>query len=165
VQCRKQDNTAEGGCATGFELLDTMPASDHQWTWQCDQVIPNNIAVGRRLLDDVLQQLELLHWGQCDIFGVHLAVDEALVNAMLHGNAADESKHVQFSCRISPRKIRVEIIDEGPGFNPDCVPDPTSPARLGCPGGRGVLLMRTFMGHVEFLGCGNHVVLQKERGA
>ena len=67
-----------------------MPASDEQWTWQCDRVIPSDTAVGRRLLDDVLRQLETLHWGRRDIFGVHLAVDEALVNAILHGNAADE---------------------------------------------------------------------------
>ena len=106
-----------------------------------------------------------LDWGRRDIFGVHLAVDEALVNAILHGNASDERKHVRFCCRISPRKIRVEITDEGPGFDPESLPDPTTPAHLGCPGGRGVLLMRAFMGHVEFLGRGNHVVLQKERGA
>ena len=142
-----------------------MPASDEQWTWQCDQVIPSNTAVGRQLLDDVLRQLETLDWGRRDIFGVHLAVDEALVNAILHGNASDERKHVRFCCRISPRKIRVEIADEGPGFDPESLPDPTTPAHLGCPGGRGVLLMRAFMGHVEFLGRGNHVVLQKERGA
>ena len=142
-----------------------MPASDEHWTWQCDQVIPSSTAVGRQLLDDVLRRLETLDWGRRDIFGVHLAVDEALVNAIQHGNAADERKHVRFSCRISPQTIRVEITDEGPGFDPEKLPDPTSPARLGCPGGRGVLLMRAFMGHVEFLGCGNHVVLQKERGA
>jgi len=138
-------------------------ASDDQWTWQCDRVIPSDTTVGRRLLNDVLEHLEALEWGRRDIFGVHLAVDEALVNAIAHGNASDESKHVRFSCRVSPRKILVEITDEGPGFDPDSLPDPTSPARLGCPGGRGVLLMRAFMGNVEFLGRGNHVVLQKER--
>jgi serine/threonine-protein kinase RsbW len=140
-----------------------MPAADNSWTWQCDQVIPSNTAVGRRLLDDVLRQLETLHWTRRDIFGVHLAVDEALVNAILHGNAADESKHVRFSCRISPQKIHVEITDEGPGFDPDSLPDPTTPCHLTRPGGRGVLLMRAFMGHVEFRDRGNQVVLEKER--
>jgi serine/threonine-protein kinase RsbW len=142
-----------------------MPASNDQWTWQCDQVIPSNTRVARQLLEDAICQLKMLHWAHHDIFSVELAVDEALVNAIEHGNDSDERKHVQFCCRISPRKIRVEITDEGPGFNPDCLPDPTSPERLGCPGGRGVLLMRAFMDHVEFLGRGNHVVLQKGRGA
>jgi serine/threonine-protein kinase RsbW len=142
-----------------------MPTSDETWTWQCDQVIPSDTAAGRRLLDKVLDQLAALKWGRRDIFGIHLAVDEALVNAIRHGNASDKKKHVRFSCRISPEEIQVEITDEGPGFDPDSLPDPTSPARLGCPGGRGVLLMRAFMSRVEFRNRGNQVVLQKERGA
>jgi serine/threonine-protein kinase RsbW len=141
-----------------------MPTSDNNWTWQCDQVIPNDAAVGRQLLDGVLRQLEDLHWARRDIFGVHLAVDEALVNAIFHGNALDEKKHVRFFCRVSPQRIRVEITDEGPGFDPDSLPDPTAPNHLGEPGGRGVLLMRAFMSHVEFHNHGSHVVLEKVRG-
>lgn len=142
-----------------------MPTSDNNWTWQCDQVIRNDTAVGRRLVDELLQQLEALQWSRHDIFGVHLAVDEALVNAILHGNANDETKHIRFQCRISPQKIRVEIIDEGPGFNPDSLPDPTDPEHLNSPSGRGVLLMRSFMSHVEFCNSGNHVILEKVRTA
>jgi|WetSurMetagenome_2_1015567.scaffolds.fasta_scaffold920776_2 serine/threonine-protein kinase RsbW len=141
-----------------------MPKSNEKWTWQCDQVIPNDAALGRQLLDEVLRQLEDLHWARRDIFGIHLAVDEALVNAVLHGNAMDENKHVRFCCRVSPNKVHVEIADEGPGFDPESLPDPTSPCRLGKPGGRGVLLMRAFMSHVEFLNHGSHVVLEKVRG-
>ena len=141
-----------------------MPTSHDKWTWQCDQVIPSDAAVGRQLLDDVLRRLEDLHWARREIFGVHLAVDEALVNAIIHGNALDENKHVRFLCRVSPQRIRVEITDEGPGFDPDSLPDPTTPNHLGCPGGRGVLLMRAFMSHVEFRNHGNHVVLEKVRG-
>ena len=141
-----------------------MPTSNNTWTWQCDQVIPSDAAIGRQLLDDVLRQLEVLHWGRRDIFGVHLAVDEALVNAIFHGNGLDATKHVRFCCRVSPQKIHVEITDEGPGFDPDRLPDPTTPCRLGCPGGRGVLLMRAFMSRVEFRKRGNRVVLEKDRG-
>jgi serine/threonine-protein kinase RsbW len=142
-----------------------MPTSNEHWTWQCDQVIPSDPVVGRRLLDELLTQLEVLHWSRRDIFGVHLAVDEALVNAIRHGNKLDQSKHVRFCCRLSPQKVRVEIADEGPGFDPDALPDPTSPDRLQCPGGRGVLLMRAFMSRVEFRDRGSHVVLEKERRA
>jgi serine/threonine-protein kinase RsbW len=142
-----------------------MPASDDNWTWQCDRVIASDAVLGRRLLDDLLRQLETQHWSRREIFGVHLAVDEALINAIQHGNACDATKHVQFSCRICPTKVRVEIVDEGPGFDPANLPDPTSPGRLQCPGGRGVLLMRAFMSRVEFRDRGNHVVLEKERRA
>ena len=142
-----------------------MPTSNQNWTWQCDRVIANDAALGRRLLDDCSVSSKTLHWSRRDRFGVHLAVDEALVNAIHHGNAGDAAKHVQFSARVCPTKVRVEIVDEGPGFNPDSVPDPTAPERLGCPGGRGVLLMRAFMSRVEFRDRGNHVVLEKERSA
>ena len=140
-----------------------MPKSDENWTWQCDQVIPNDPAVGRRLLDELLRQLEAQQWTRRDIFGVHLAVDEALVNAILHGNALDDTKCVHFRCRLSPRKVRVEITDEGDGFDPDSLPDPTDAAHLERPSGRGVMLMRAFMSRIEFHDRGNHIVLEKDR--
>jgi serine/threonine-protein kinase RsbW len=142
-----------------------MPPSEENWTWRCDHVIPNDPAVGRRLLDELLRRLEAEDWTRRDIFGIHLAVDEALVNAILHGNAMDEAKHVHFCCWLSADKLRVEITDEGPGFDPESLPDPTDTAHLSCPGGRGVLLMRAFMSHVEFCDRGNHIVLEKTRVA
>ncbi len=59
----------------------------------------------------------------------------------------------------------MEITDEGPGFDPDSLPDPTDCAHVDRPGGRGVMLMRAFMSHVEFHDRGSHVVLEKVRGA
>ena len=138
--------------------------SEENWIWQVDRVIPNDTGMGRQLLDEVLGQLESQQWSRYEIFGVHLAVDEALVNAILHGNALDASKRVHFRCRIYPKKVCVEIIDEGPGFDPDSLPDPTTASRLGYPSGRGVMLMRAFMSRVKFHDQGNHVVLEKDRG-
>ena len=140
-----------------------MPTSNEHWTWQCDQVIPSDIVVGRQLLDDVLRQLEGLHWGHHEIFGVHLATHEALANAVCHGNSQDKTKRVRIACRLSPQRIHVEISDEGPGFDPDSLPDPTAPNHRGRPCGRGVLLMRAFMSRVEFCDHGSRVVLEKER--
>lgn len=140
-----------------------MPTSDDKWTWQCDQVIPSDPVIGRRLVDELLQHLESQAWSRRDIFGIHLAVEEALANAIYHGNDSDANKHVRFTCRLSPQKVFVEIADEGPGFCPDSLPDPTDPTRIGCPGGRGVMLMRAFMSRVEFCGCGNRVILEKDR--
>jgi len=145
--------------------MGAMPTSDENWTWQCDQMIPNDPAVGRRLLDELLDQLRAMQWSRRDVFAVHLAVDEALINAIHHGNARDQSKHVRFQCQLSPKKLRVEIADEGPGFDPSRIPDPTDPAHIDRPGGRGVMLMRAFMTRVEYPAPGNRVVLEKERKA
>ena len=138
--------------------------SEEQWIWRRDHVIESDTAAGRRVLDEVLQELQARHWCQRDVFAVHLAMEEALVNAIIHGNRLARDKHVRISCRMSPELIRVEISDEGPGFDPDALPDPTDPERLGCPGGRGVLLMKAFMSRVEWGGSGNRVLLEKDRG-
>jgi serine/threonine-protein kinase RsbW len=117
------------------------------------------------VLDTLLAQLKDLDWSQNDIFGVHLSVEEALVNAIRHGNKMDPSKKVQVSCRLSPTAMRVEIIDEGPGFNPADVPDPTAPENLEVPSGRGIMLMKNFMTVVEYNAKGNGVILEKRRAS
>ena len=142
-----------------------MSTSDENWAWQCDQVIPNDLAVGRQVLDDLLAHLEALRWSRHEVFSVHLAVDEALANAQRHGNHKDPAKHIHICCGASPRRVRVEITDEGRGFDPDQLPDPTDSAHLLRPCGRGVMLMRAFMSRVEFLDGGSHVLLEKELGS
>lgn len=138
--------------------------SEEQRIWQCDRVIESDTVAGRRVLEEVLAQLEARHWGRRDLFGVHLAMEEALVNAIKHGNRLDPDKRVQVSCRISPELVRIRITDEGDGFDPTRLPDPTNPERLETPGGRGVLLMNAFMSRVQYSASGNSVLLEKEKG-
>ncbi len=139
--------------------------SQQQSIWRCDRLIPSDTAAGRHLLEEVLRELEVRHWGRHDLFGVHLAMEEALVNAIKHGNRSDSTKRVQVCCRVSPERVRIQITDEGQGFSPDRLPDPTDPDRLEAPGGRGVMLMKAFMSRVEYNGPGNSVILVKERSA
>jgi serine/threonine-protein kinase RsbW len=137
--------------------------SEH-WIWRCDHVIPSDPIAGRRILEEVLRQLESRHWRQHDIFSVHLAMEEALVNAIYHGNRLDAAKQVWVTCRVSPDRVRIEITDEGCGFNPGELPDPTCPELVHAAGGRGVMLMKAFMSRVEYSAPGNHVILEKDRG-
>jgi serine/threonine-protein kinase RsbW len=134
-----------------------------QWTWRYDRAIPTEASAGRQVLSEVLTRLEAEHWLQHDIFSIHLAMEEALVNAIRHGNRLDRRKQVHVSCRLAPDRIRIEIADEGAGFDPAALPDPTCPENLHCPGGRGVMLMKAFMSRVEYNQAGNRVVLEKER--
>ncbi len=94
----------------------------------------------------------------------HLAIEEAVVNAIRHGNQFDPTKTVKIACRITPHHLWVAIEDEGEGFDPCAVPDCTCEDRLEVPSGRGVMLMRCFMNHVEFNTRGNRVIMEKHRG-
>jgi serine/threonine-protein kinase RsbW len=133
------------------------------WIWRCDRVIPSDRAASRQVLEEVLAHLEAEHWMQHDIFSVQLAVEEALMNAIQHGNGQDARKSVRVSCRVAHDVVQIEIADEGPGFNPRSLPDPTCPDRLQYPNGRGVMLMRAFMSRVEFNDRGNCVLMEKDR--
>jgi serine/threonine-protein kinase RsbW len=135
----------------------------HGWHWKTEQVIPSDNGAGKKVLDEILGQLAVHDWGQRDIFGVHLALEEALVNAIKHGNGCDASKTVHVVCELTKDRLFVQIEDEGPGFDPDNVPDCTGADRLEMPCGRGVLLMRSFMSSVEFRDKGNCVVMTKCR--
>jgi serine/threonine-protein kinase RsbW len=140
-----------------------MTASDPVGTWKCDHVIPSDAHQGRHVLDELLHELEVRHWKRSDIFCIHLAVHEALINAIVHGNRGDREKTVHVSAEISPHRFHVEITDQGQGFDPGSIPDPTQCAHLECPGGRGVLLMRAFMSRVSYPPPGNRVILEKDR--
>lgn len=83
-------------------------------------------------------------------FGVDMAVREAVTNAVLHGNHEDEMKVVKVAFRSSPGVIEITVRDQGAGFDPQSVPDPTDPQNILKTSGRGILFMRTFMDEVEW---------------
>ena len=113
----------------------------------------------------VIAALERLEYTEREVFGTRLALEEAVVNAMKHGNGMDPAKRVRIGCRLDPDVARFEIEDEGPGFCPESVPDPTADENIDKPSGRGIMLMRAFMNVVEFNERGNRVVMEKWRGA
>lgn len=137
--------------------------SDETWVWQCERVIPSQAGAGQCVEDEIVRELERLQWPARDVFCIRLALEEALVNAIKHGNHFDAAKHVRIQCYLSPTLLRISIADEGEGFNPADIPDPTDPANLDRPSGRGIMLMRSFMSRVEFNERGNQVTLEKGR--
>lgn len=92
-------------------------------------------------------------------FAVRLALDEALANAILHGNGNDPTKEVTVEYTVTADDVRIQVCDEGNGFNPTNVPDPTLPENLCKPNGRGIMLMRAYMKDIRYNECGNCVTL------
>jgi serine/threonine-protein kinase RsbW len=136
-------------------------SSSEAWRLAID--LPSERGVTRRVTDGLLEQLGAFGWSPSDVFAIHLAVEEAIVNAIVHGNRLDPAKRVHVECEVSRDLARVAITDEGEGFDPKLVPDCTLDERLECPGGRGVMLMRSFMTRIEYNAKGNAVVLEKTR--
>ena len=93
-------------------------------------------------------------------FALRLAVEEALTNAFNHGHKGlPPETQVRFDFTVGPDQVVLEIEDQGPGFKPESVPDPTLEENIEIPSGRGLLLMRAYMTRVEFSERGNRVTM------
>ena len=137
-----------------------QPGAD---AWRLVVNLPSERGSNRQVTDQLLEQLGVHGWPPADIFAIHLAAEEAIVNAIVHGNKLDPTKKVHVECEISTAVVRISISDEGAGFDPASVPDCTVDERLEAPGGRGVMLMKSFMTSLEYNATGNAVVLLKRR--
>jgi serine/threonine-protein kinase RsbW len=95
-----------------------------------------------------------------------VGLTEALANAVLYGNQGDPSKSVRVEVTLDEHCISLRVIDEGAGFDPDGIPDPTLPENLERTGGRGLFLLRELMDEVEYNARGNAVrlVLMRQPG-
>jgi serine/threonine-protein kinase RsbW len=96
---------------------------------------------------------------------IAMAVREAAVNAILHGNAYNPAKHVTASFEASAEALTIRITDEGPGLDPATIPDPLAPENILRGSGRGIFLIRAFMDEVHFrqLHPGTELTLIKYR--
>ena len=133
----------------------------HHHHHAADLVIPSDPAEARCVQDLVEQMLLDRAVHDRDIFGIKLALEEALVNAIKHGNQMDRAKQVRISYRLHADRFEVTVSDEGPGFDPSDVPDPTAVENLERPCGRGLMLMRHYMTEVAYNDRGNGVVMSK----
>lgn len=121
-----------------------------------------------------------------ELLRVGIAMEEALLNACLHGNLELDSKlregdgdrfealaeerakadpwqnrRVEVTASISPLQAKIVVTDEGPGFDPASLPDPTDPENLLKPHGRGIMMMRMFLDDIHWNECGNQVTMIK----
>jgi len=111
-------------------------------------ILPSDCAEVPSIQDALEDQFRKHHYGEREIFCIKLALEEALVNAIKHGNQMDRNKKVHISYQVLPGRFDIQITDEGDGFDPGDVPDPTAVENLERPCGRGLMLMRHYMTEV-----------------
>lgn len=127
-------------------------------------VVQNDLAEAKRPESLILDELRRLGYGENSAFAIKLALEEAVTNAFRHGNAADPDKRIIVRYEVTEASIQIEVEDEGCGFNPESVPDPTLPENIDRPHGRGIMLMRAYLDVVEYCkgGCTVRMVMNRK---
>jgi serine/threonine-protein kinase RsbW len=124
-------------------------------------VIPSDPAEARRVQDAVEELLQTRNATAKDIFSIRLALEEALINAIKHGNQMDRDKTVSITYAVQADRFEIHITDQGNGFEPADIPDPTAVENIERPCGRGLMLMRHYMTEVTYNPQGNSVRMAK----
>ena len=130
--------------------------------WQYSVSIPSVSGAGSKSIDLIIDELERRSWNEQDLFAVRLALDEAVMNAIEHGNQRDPNKTVKIDANVGDNKARISVCDEGDGFSEESVPDPLASDNLESPCGRGLFLIRNFMTRVWHNAKGNVIYMEKE---
>jgi serine/threonine-protein kinase RsbW len=112
-------------------------------------------------VEAVLLEMAASGYRESDSFALRLALEEAILNALKHGNRYDPAKHVRVRWLVSVERVLAEIEDQGDGFDPRQVPDPLSPQNVTKLSGRGLLLMHSYLSWMRYNERGNQVTLCK----
>ena len=131
--------------------------------WTLDKVLPSDLDSGHSAIDQLIASLEQAGWEGRDVFHIQMAIEEAVVNAVEHGNRRDASKQVHVLFHIFHDRAELTITDQGDGFDHQNVADPTEDERLDRPRGRGVMLIRELMSEAKYNEKGNSVWMLKRR--
>jgi serine/threonine-protein kinase RsbW len=140
-----------------------MDLDSQLWTWSKECSFSSDMQIAHVLIEQIMEQICSNGWTNKDEFAVNMALEEALINAVQHGNGSDPAKQVHFVCRLNGQRIYVRIEDEGAGFDPSAIPDPTDPEHIMVASGRGILLIKSFVTQVSWNEKGNILEFEKER--
>ena len=121
----------------------------------------NNLKAARSVTEQVLEKARTRGYRDDDLFAIKLAMEEALINAVKHGNGNDPARSVCVEFDVDPCRTEIRITDEGDGFRPTALPDPTAEENIRKPNGRGVMLIRAYMDSIKFNDKGNSIYMVK----
>jgi len=152
----------------GFKLrrIDN-DAKDAHLREKIDLELPSDLSLMNTVLAYLLDRVAKLGLIKVEQSNLFVALDEAFVNAVKHGNRNDRTKLLRVTAELSPREAIFTVEDEGDGFDVREIPDPRDPANLFKSSGRGVLLIYNIMDEVEYSERGNRLKMVKrpETGA
>ena len=118
--------------------------------------VTNNLRVVEKAIDEVTAELGIAQ----DNYGkIMVSAMEAVNNAIVHGNKLNPSKYVSITISHKKNEVKIKVIDQGPGFDPNSIPDPTTPENIEMINGRGVFLMSHRADEIVFTKKGNSVTM------
>lgn len=123
--------------------------------------IPSSLEVIPPFISKVIEKIKALGMSEDELFNVRLCLEEALVNAVKHGNKMDSNLFVEVSLKADSDRLVMEIKDEGEGFDFVNIKDPTREENLERTQGRGVFLIKKLMDEVRFEEKGSRIVMIK----
>jgi serine/threonine-protein kinase RsbW len=139
------------------EDLRTLPHAREKIEFE----LPSDVALMHGVLQYLIERVSRLGVIQAENSNLFVALDEAFVNAVKHGNRYDHTKFVRISAELSADEARFTVEDEGEGFNVADVPDPCDAENLFKTSGRGVLLIYNIMDEVQYNARGNRLTMVK----
>jgi serine/threonine-protein kinase RsbW len=132
-------------------------------SWTLDQFIPSDTRVGNETVLRIVENMQRIGWSESELFGVHMALEEAIINAIKHGNKLAPEKAVHVEVVADGGGFFLRVTDEGEGFDPSAVPDCTLDENLELTSGRGLMLMNHYMDTVKYNERGNSLEIRKSR--
>ncbi|MDY0096095.1 MAG: response regulator [Candidatus Vecturithrix sp.] len=126
--------------------------------------IPSQLKFIKGISHNIIADAKLMGYDEADLYDkIPVTIDEAVTNAIKHGNKFQEEKKVYIDIQINIERIKIVVADEGEGFDVTSVPDPTDPTNFLKPSGRGILFMSIGMDEIRYNQKGNVLTLIKYR--
>lgn len=145
---------------SNFAGRDERPGNDSSaanGSSRFDFTIPSDYRASQEVQDKIMNDVHRRGFNSQTVFAIKLALEEAMMNAIKHGNRLDRNKKVHVQAKVNAKLAEIIVEDEGPGFSRRAVPDPTLPENLEKCSGRGIHLIEAYMHEVEWTHGGRRV--------
>ena len=124
--------------------------------------VPSNLSYIKKVSTKIIRFLKNYNLSDVCLFNIRLCVEEALRNAIEHGNEFNKSIPIKVSFCIDDYELEISVEDRGKGFDFNSLPDPTTDENIMLDRGRGVFLIRHLMDEVSFSDRGNRITMKKK---